>query len=90
MKKLLSSALALVMALSASAYDFMVDGLCYNYNDDGTSVTLTYENPYGSGSSNYSYLSGDLIIPSSINYNGTTYLVSSINKHRKKAFKHLS
>ena len=25
-------------------YDFMEDGLCYNVNNDGTSVTVTYQN----------------------------------------------
>ena len=38
--------LALLLAIAmlpqlASAYDFMVDGLCYNYNDDGMTVTVT-------------------------------------------------
>lgn len=78
MKKLLSSALALVMALSATAYDFMVDGFAYNYNDDGTSVTVTcteYQtsfNYYGLTTAN---------IPASVTYNGTTYSVTSIDDY---------
>ena len=60
----------------ASAYDFMVDGLCYNYNSDGTSVTVTYfRGPY---SSSYSNLNGSLTIPATVPYNGSTYSVTSI------------
>ena len=61
----------------ARAYDFMVDGLCYNYNSDGTSVTVTYE---GTGANGYGYsnLNGDLVIPPSVTYDGTTYSVTTI------------
>ena len=77
MKTRLLAFLLLIMAaaMHASAYDFMVNGLCYNFNDDGTSVTVTYQNstqPY------YSILSSSLTIPSSVTYNGKTYAVTSI------------
>gem|GEM_PF-1503066 len=64
----------LLIGLSASAYDFMVDGLCYNYNSDGTSVTVTYEQRTGG----YSNLNGALIIPETVTYSGTTYSVTTI------------
>ena len=64
----------LLIELSASAYDFMVDGLCYNYNSDGTSVTVTYEQRTGG----YSNLNGALIIPETVTYSGTTYSVTTI------------
>lgn len=64
----------LLIGLSASAYDFMVDGLCYNYNSDGTSVTVTYEQRTGG----YSNLNGALIIPETVTYSGTTYSVNTI------------
>lgn len=81
MKKLGLLFLALIFAfLQSSAYDFMVDGLCYNFNDDGTSVTVTNENS-NSSSPSYSNLSGDLTIPSSVSYAGTTYSVTSIGEN---------
>ena len=55
----------------------MVDGLCYNYNGDGTSVTLTYET---TSYPRYSNLSGALVIPESVTY-GTTYSVTSIGDY---------
>ena len=63
-----------------SAYDFKVDGLCYNYNDDGTSVTVTYQktDSYGDGDGYY-YLVGNLVIPSSVTYKGKSYSVTSID-----------
>ena len=68
-------AVALLLPQAAAAYDFMADGLCYNRNSDGTSVTVTYQN---SSSPRYSNLSGDLVIPETVTYNGTTYSVTSI------------
>ncbi|MBR5639052.1 MAG: leucine-rich repeat protein [Muribaculaceae bacterium] len=84
MRKRLFTLLLLILAIpiTMSAYDFMVDGLCYNYNDDGTSVTLTYENSpdydYESGYVAYSNLSGAITIPTSVSYNGKSYLITSI------------
>ena len=76
MKKSLFLLLALLTAsLSASAYDFMVGGLCYNKNSDGTTVTLTYQN---NSSPRYSNLSGNLTIPSTVTYSGTSYAVTII------------
>ncbi len=68
----------LLMGLTASAYDFMVDGLCYNYNSDGTSVTVTGEYESGGYSSD---LSGDVVIPSAVSNGGTTYSVTSIHSY---------
>ncbi|MBQ2165046.1 MAG: leucine-rich repeat protein [Muribaculaceae bacterium] len=77
LKSLLLALLVAMLPQVASAYDFMVDGLCYNYNSDGTSVTLTYE---GTGDEGYGYsnLNGDLVIPPSVTYDGTTYSVTTI------------
>ena len=66
-------------ALPAEAYDFMVDGICYNKNSDGNTVTVTYQNSYSSPSSpRYSNASGSLNIPESVTYNGKTYSVTAI------------
>ncbi|MBR5638766.1 MAG: leucine-rich repeat protein [Muribaculaceae bacterium] len=78
MKKLMFILITLLTAsLQVSAYDFMVDDIAYNFNNDGTSVTVTYEI---AGDCSYSNLSGDVTIPSSINYNGSTYSVTSIGQ----------
>ena len=79
-KKILTSILVLLLAaLSmtplASAYDFMVDGLCYDRNSDGTSVTVTYERI---SSPRYTSLSGAINIPETVSYSGKTYSVTSI------------
>ena len=68
---------AIVLPQGVTAYDFMADdGLCYNINSDGTSVTVTYEN--SSDDPHYSNLSGALTIPSSVTNEGITYSVTSI------------
>ena len=71
--------LLLVVAIPARDYDFMVNGLCYDYNDDGTSVMVTFQNYPYVGTPSYSNLSGSLTIPSSVTYSGKTYSVTSIN-----------
>ena len=83
--KLLLLLLALLSAtLPAMAYDFMVDGLCYNINSDGTSVTVTYERESQNSVSSitsYTHLVGSLNIPYSVTYSGKTYSVTSIGKY---------
>ncbi|MBP3737533.1 MAG: leucine-rich repeat protein [Muribaculaceae bacterium] len=76
-------AAVLQLPLTAAGYNFMVGGLCYNRNDDGTSVTVTSK----SITSNSSYVSGYLVIPATVTYSGTTYSVTSIDS---KAFQNCS
>ncbi len=71
-KMLTSLLLCLVCAFSASAYDFVMDGIYYNINGNGTSVSVTYKD------TNYNSYSGTVNIPSTVTYNGTTYTVTSI------------
>ena len=66
---------ALMLPFTATAYDFMVDGLAYNVNDDGNSVSVTYTEYYSS--SNYSGLTV-ANIPDTVTYNEKTYSVTSI------------
>ncbi|MBP3689373.1 MAG: leucine-rich repeat domain-containing protein [Bacteroidaceae bacterium] len=54
------------------AYDFAVDGIYYNKNSDGTSVTVTYETSWDRG------YSGSVVIPSTVTYDSKTYNVTSI------------
>lgn len=61
------------------AYDFMVDGIAYNFNSDGTSVTVVREaNSWNENESSYANLSGTLQIPAKVAYNGAEYDVTKI------------
>ncbi|MEE3412385.1 MAG: leucine-rich repeat protein [Bacteroidales bacterium] len=79
MKKRLKFLVAMVFAtlLSANvfAYDFVVNGIYYNINSDGTTVSVTYEN------TSYNSYSGNVTIPTTVTYNGTTYSVTSIGSY---------
>ena len=88
--------LVLCAAITASAYDFMEGGLAYNINDDGTSVTVTYEQlSTWQGWDNelncdiftpaYTNLSGALSIPASVTNGGNTYSVTKIGNHAFQA-----
>ena len=70
-KKLAMTIVALWCCIAANAYDFEVDGICYNITseDDLTvEVTKNSDNRY----------SGEVIIPSVVAYNGKSYSVTSI------------
>ena len=77
--RLLSLILAImVAAMPASAYDFMVNGLCYKKNSDGTSVTVTYQNL---NAPTYTNISGAVNIPASVTYSGKTYSVTEVDAY---------
>lgn len=69
MKRYLFLTLAVLLCtLSASAYDFMVDGIAYCKNDDGKSVYVTTGGAY----------TGDIVIPEHVAYGDRLYTVTSI------------
>ena len=70
--KTLILVMALLLPQLASAYDFMVDGLYYNINEDGTSVTVK---------ECVSGYTGGIVIPTNVTYNGSTYSVTSIGEY---------
>ena len=75
MKNLIKSALlllALLLPVTATAYDFEVDGIYYDIN--GNEASVTYK------TSNFNSYSGDVTIPSTVTYNGVTYSVVSIGQ----------
>ena len=80
MRKLFFLFLALVATTSLWAHDFKVGGIYYNYLD-GNNVEVTYCGDYYDSDSNE--YAGEVIIPSTVRYNGTTYRVTSI---RYRAF----
>lgn len=71
--RLVLSAALCFSCLLANAYDFEVDGIYYNITD---SASLTVEVTFGTAEGN-SY-SGDVTIPETIMYDGTSYSVTSI------------
>ena len=71
MKKFFTLFLALVASLQLFAYDTQIDGIYYNiYNGNNPCAQVTYLY--------YGAYEGEVVIPSSIVYNGTTYPVTSI------------
>ena len=79
MKKILSLILALVATTCLWAYDFQSGDLYYNITSSSAlyTVEVTYEKYY----SDYNYSSlTTATIPETVNYNGTTYSVTSIGE----------
>ena len=69
MKHLFTMMLALIAA-TASAQDFEVNGICYNIlSEDDRTVEVT---------SNYGSYAGDIVIPAEVTYDGSTYSVTAI------------
>ena len=75
--KQLLAALLLLCSAVVSAHDFEVDGIYYNITDEtNKTVEVTFK---GDSQSSYANeYSGNVIIPSSVSYNGNTYSVTSI------------
>ena len=78
----LTTIATLLCNLTANAYDFKVDGICYSIISD-TTVCITYHDRNMSGSTilGYNYYNeyaDDVIIPQEVTYDNTTYDVTSI------------
>lgn len=73
-------------ATNALAYDFVVDGIYYNYNG-GDEVTVTYKSKTGHNDGYtyyYTYSNdniGDVTIPETVTYNGNTYTITAIGQY---------
>ena len=67
--------LSLFSSFSALAYDCKVDGIYYDLNNDDKTASVTYMGLYTSDNKD-AYV-GNIIIPESITYSGTTYSVTS-------------
>ena len=67
--------LALLLPAAANAHDFEVDGIYYNIINENE-ASVTYRGSYPSDYSNE--YSGEVIIPSTVTYNGITYPVTDI------------
>ena len=75
MRKLFFLLLALVATTSLWAHDVEVDGIYYNYLDNNN-VEVTYRGDHYSSYDNE--YAGEVIIPETVTYYGTTYSVTSI------------
>lgn len=78
-KKIITSlAMVIGVALPSMAHNFEVDGIYYNVlSGTDKTVEVTYK---GSSSSSYSNeYSGDVVIPETVTYYGTTYTVTGID-----------
>lgn len=69
--------LCLLTGISVNAYDALIDGVYYNFHDDEAEVTYMQKQGYDY----YSGYNGSVVIPSSVNYNGKSYKVTSIGDH---------
>ena len=76
-RAILAIAIMLCVALPTLAHDFEVDGIYYNFLDKtAKTVKVTYKgNSTGAYSDAYT---GNVTIPSSVTYSGTTFSVTSI------------
>ena len=74
---LLCFLILLMMPLASMAYDFEVDGIYYKFTGS-SSVAVTYKGDDPWSSDNTASYSGQITIPSTVNYNNKSYSVTSI------------
>ena len=75
LKHLFTALMLLCCVGTATAHDFEVDGIYYNITDDtNKTIEVTYGGEYSD------VYTGSVVIPESVNYNGTTYSVTSIGE----------
>lgn len=85
MKTLLTSIAAIALCISTHAADITLDGLCYNIQQDGTlKVVSANSSSSGGGSIEIGYnngYSGEINIPSAVEWQGTTYTVTTVDEY---------
>ena len=74
-RTIVAIAMMLIGWLPSLAHDFEVDGVFFKKTSDNR-VAVTYKGKYSDSYSNE--YAGDVVIPSSVDYNGITYSVTSI------------
>ena len=77
-RAIVAIAMMLIGWLPSLAHDFEVDGVFYNKISDNT-VAVTYKGDTWDSYSN-EYI-GNVVIPTSVKYNGVTYSVTSIGDY---------
>ena len=76
-RAIVAIAMMLIGWLPSLAHDFEVDGIFYD-KLNSSEVAVTYKGDSYNSSNEYI---GDVVIPSSVDYNGTTYSVTSIGNY---------
>lgn len=66
---------------TATAYDFMVNGIYYNINGDEATVTYQYREYNGYYYCYYNDITGNVTIPETVTFDGMTYMVTAIGDH---------
>lgn len=78
-KRFFASLMLLAVSTLSWAYDFEVDGIYYDKNSDGNTVTVTYKaEQWGFYTSDYK---GDIIIPENVLYEAVLYQVNNIGHY---------
>ena len=70
--------LTLFLPATATAYDFIVDGIFYNKNGNNE---VTVSNGHNGVNAFDGYYIGDVVIPETVTYNDTTYTVTKIGTY---------
>ena len=78
MKKIISFIFAALLPMVASAYDACVNGIYYSFSGDEATVTYYEDEDLDVGA--VPKYSGNVVIPSSVTYNGKTYSVTQIDE----------
>lgn len=81
---LLIAVAAVLMPSSMMAYDFVADGIYYNVNEDGLTVSVTTDfdlNGEEKIPSDRGTYTGDVVIPSTVNHDGKDYTVTAIGDY---------
>jgi hypothetical protein len=77
LKYLLFAFIALLCNVTTYAHDFELDGIFFNINGDEAAVTFKGESSRDYSNEYY----GDVVIPSSVTYEGKTYKVTEIERY---------
>ena len=86
-RQLFVAMVALLCSVTASAHDFKVDGIFYNITDaTNLTVEVTYEGVLSAYIKND--YTGNIVIPSTVNYNGKSYSVTSIKESAFSNYNH--
>lgn len=83
-KLMLILLLLAILPQKTMAYDFKEGGLCYNVNEDGKSVTMTYETlilfAFDAPAPSEKGYEGDIVIPRVVIHEGKAYTVTAIDR----------
>ena len=81
MRKSFLQLMMMLLPMAASAYDFEVNGIYYNFNTADQTATVTYDGEGDNGDkSDPNRYTGRVVIPSSVTYNGRTLKVARLSR----------